>query len=251
MNRRDFTQGLFGTILSFSLLETIIIQDAFAQPVKPIINHWVKELQEMSLDLKTRQITPLTWQAKIKELYNRVNLEDLLKFIDFQKLTQDFPLADLGVKTRVPSFPQLAGLPSKLAFHKKIFGMRKNRAIIPHGHKNMVSCHLVLKGSLHVRHYDKVEEEMEHLIIRPSIDTIGHVGSHSSISDDENNVHWMIALSEPVYTFDVIITDLGKEAFDIHNIDIDQAENISGNLLRAPKLDVDSALKKYGKVNHH
>lgn len=251
MNRRNFTQNLMGTVLSFSLLETLICHDALAKPIKPITDHWAKRLQEMCLDLKTRQISPSVWQSKIKELFNQVDLSELLQFIDFPKLSHNLSLPDLRVNTHYVPFPQLAGLPPNLAFYKKIFGMRKDRAVIPHGHKNMASCHLVLQGSLRVRHYEKLEEEKDHLIIRPSIDTIGEIGSHSSISDEENNVHWLVAQTNTAFTFDVIVTEIGQKAIEIHNIDIYKAERINNNYLRAPKLEVETALKKYGKTSHH
>jgi hypothetical protein len=49
-------------------------------------------------------------------------------------------------------FPKLQDLPPQYAFHKKIFGIKKGRAIIPHGHKNMVSAHLIIKGEFELKH---------------------------------------------------------------------------------------------------
>ena len=81
--------------------------------------------------------------------------------------------------------------------------MRRDRAIIPHGHKNMVSCHYVLKGEFRLKQYDKVDETDNHMIIAPTIDEVARVGSHSSISDEKNNVHWLRATTETAFTFDV------------------------------------------------
>lgn len=142
-------------------------------------------------------------------------------------------------------------VPEKLAFHSKIFGMKRDRAIIPHGHHNMVSCHYVLQGELWLRHYDKIEEDGTHMIIEPTIDERAPVGSHSSISDEKNNIHWLRATTETAFTYDVLLVDLNGQKWDIDNIDPHSAEKIAGGRLRARKLGLDEALQKYGHEAHH
>ncbi len=251
MNRREFAKSLLGTIASYSLLETLFTRDAFAGTVKPVTDHWVRDLNAMSLDLRSARIAPALWQAKVKELYDRIEPAELLAAIDFDKLTARFDFPDLGVNTRPVQFPRLDGIPEDLAFYGKVFGMRRDRAIIPHGHKNMVSCHYVLKGEFLLKQYDKVDETDSHMIIVPTIDEVARAGSHSSISDEKNNVHWLRATTETAFTFDVLVLDLKGKSADIENIDPYDAEKISGNLLRVKKLHVDEALHKYGHDTHH
>ena len=129
--------------------------------------------------------------------------------------------------------------------------MKRDRAIIPHGHSNMASAHLVLKGEMKLRHYDKLARDKNHLIIKPSIDKTVMTGDFSSISDEKDNIHWFIANSETAFTFDVIMLNLNESVYDIHNIDIYAKEKLSDNQLRVPILDVETALKKYGKESHH
>lgn len=251
MNRRELIKSLLGTVASYSLLETLFTHDAFAGAVKPVTDSWVRDLNTMSLDLKSGRIAPTLWQAKVKELYDRIEPAELLAAIDFDKLTAHFDYPDLGVNTRQVRFPRLAGLPEDLAFYSKVFGMRRDRAIIPHGHRNMVSCHYVLKGELLLKQYDKVDETDTHMVIAPTIDEVAHTGSHSSISDEKDNVHWLRATTETAFTFDVLVLDLKGKPADVDNIDPDGAEKISGNLLRVRKLGVDEALRKYGHETHH
>lgn len=50
------------------------------------------------------------------------------------------------------------------------------------------------------------------------------------------------------------MTDLDPQfgkSYEIDNIDPHSAEKLSGNLLRMRKLEVEEALKKYGKEMHH
>lgn len=115
----------------------------------------------------------------------------------------------------------------------------------------MASCHLILKGEMHLRQYEKIAQEDKYLIISPSVDEIVQAGHSSSISDDSGNVHWFIANSGPAFTFDVIMADLNEQSYDIHNLDMDAKQNLFNGNLRVPILDVDTALKKYGKEIHH
>ncbi|HYG61610.1 MAG TPA: hypothetical protein VEL74_03440 [Thermoanaerobaculia bacterium] len=251
MNRRELLKSLAGSVASYALFRTVFTRDAFAAAVQPVTSSWLKGLHEMSLDLKTGTITPGQWQARIQELFNRVDAAELIAAIDFGKLTQGFEYPDQGVNTKWVKFPKLAGLPADLAFYSKIFGMKRDRAIIPHGHRNMVSCHYVLQGELRLRHYDKVEEDGTHMVIEPTVDQAAPVGSHSSISDERNNIHWLRAATETAFTYDVLIVDLQGKKWEVDNIDPHGAEKIAGGRLRVRKLGLDEALRKYGHEAHH
>lgn len=254
ITRREFIAQSFGTACSYFFLETMFSHELFARPLQPLMAHWAKELNTICQDLRTHALSLVHWQERIEALLNRVEIGEMLRFIDFDKLTRGFEFPDLGVNTKPVAFPKLEGLPRNLAFHKKIFGVQQGRTIIPHGHKNMVSAHLVLKGEFELRHYDKLEEEGEHMIITPTIERIAAVGSSSSISDEKNNIHWFITRSPHAFTFDVIMTDIDPQfgkSYEIDNIDPYSAEKLSGNLLRVRKLEVEEALKKYGKEMHH
>jgi len=209
------------------------------------------QLNEYCADLKKQTISPIEWQNNLAALYRQVELSDLLELIDFENLIKRFKYPDLGVNTKTVQFPKLEGLPEEMVFVKKIFGMQKGRAIIPHGHSNMVSSHLVIKGEMHLRQYEKVREEKDHLVISPTIDKNCKLWESSSISDAQNNVHWFVANSETAFTFDVIVLDLKEKPYDIHNIDIYEKQDLSDGMMRIPLLDVNTALKKYGKKTHH
>lgn len=262
INRRQFSKKLFGTAISVFLLETLFgctdgpdrnfsgTNKIVAPTAARELNHWALDLQVYCGDLRAGKLTPAEWQGQLDRLFSRIELDDLLELIDFERLQANLELPDLGVSTKTVRFPRIEGLPSETAFHKKVFGMRRGRAIIPHGHSNMASGHMVLRGQLHLRQYDKVRIEDGAMEIMPRIsETIGR-GKFSSISDDRNNVHWFVAVSGPAYTFDVIMLDLGGFKYDIHNLDMDLARKTSNGALRVPLMPVAGALKKYGKTHH-
>ncbi len=263
ISRRDFGKRFFITALSVSILETLFTgcsseknlaiaetNNVIQPKATQILNHWSVELNVFCNDLKTDKISQTAWQEQIEKLFGRIDLNDLLKFIDFEKLTEKFEYPDLGVNTKTVKFPKIKDLPGETVFLKKIFGMKKGRAIIPHGHSNMASAHLVLQGDFSLRHYEKIEKEKEYLIIKPTIERSIKIGDFSSISDEKDNVHWFIADSETAFTYDVIMLDLKGEKYDIHNLDIAASEKLSGGILKAKIINVEEGLKKYGKEHH-
>jgi hypothetical protein len=249
MHRREFTKGLLATITSVAFLDTLFAQQLLASPVKPIVDAWLKDVHTMCSDLRAAKLSPLQWQAQIDRLHHRLPLEELLKLIDFDKAVEAFEYPDLGVVTANPQLPKVEGV-EKYSFIGRIFGMQQERAIIPHGHKNMTSCHRVLKGSFLLRQYDRIEDDGEHMVIRQTIEEKAFPGSFSSISDDKNNIHWLVAETPRAFTFDVIVADYNDQPTEIDNIDIYEAKKTAAGDLRVKKLRVQEALQKYGKTHH-
>jgi thiol-disulfide isomerase/thioredoxin len=250
VDRRTFSKEILNTVTSFALIDSLLAFNAVGKNLKPITDLWAKQLNEYCSDLKSEAITTIQWQKKVEELYTQVELKEILKFIDFENLRKGIEYPDLGVATKTVKFPKLVGLPEKTVFGKKIFGMKKGRAIIPHGHSNMASAHIILHGEMHLWHYDKIGENELNLFIKPTVDRTAKVGESSSISDEKDNIHWFIANTATAFTFDVIIQDLHHKAYDIHNLDMQKAEKSKNGILKVPIIDVETALKKYGKQHH-
>jgi len=143
MKRREFSKNMVYSVLSYSLMNSLITTKAIGNKINPITDKWVSHLNEYCLDLKKNSITIQEWRNLISQLYQKVELNEILEIINFEQLKKGFQFPDLGVNTKPVKFPKLKGLPAKTVFIKKIFGMKKERAIIPHGHSNMVSAHLI------------------------------------------------------------------------------------------------------------
>lgn len=245
MERRDF----LNLVVGWATLDTVLRQGLLAQSARAEVQQWLQEVSQLCRDLKMERLRPRQWQEHIDRLHRRLGVADLLNLVDFDNQVRHFHYPDLGVITADPALPRLQGA-ERYPFVARIFGMQRDRAIIPHGHKNMVSCHRVLKGEFELRQYDRLEDRADALLIRQTVEEKATVGSFSSISEEKDNVHWLIARSPRAFTFDILVTDLlGLEA-EIDNIDIAAARKVGADLLLAPKIDVDRALRKYGKSHH-
>ena len=208
------------------------------------VNEWSKRLNTYCRDLKKGTLSAKEWQVHLEDLFSKVALKDIIKATDFAKLSGALDLPDLGVSTvRVD-----VGEGKNVTAVSKLFGMREGRAVIPHGHSNMASAHFVLEGEALLRQYDKIGESKEELRIKKTVERVASPGDISSISDERDNVHWFIAKSGPMYTLDTIVLDLNSSRYEIHNIDIDRGVQ-KGDEILVPKMEVQRALAKYGKVD--
>lgn len=253
-SRRKFCSDLLGTITTWSLLDVLSRGALLAGPVGAVVDRWVRDLHAVCRDLKREGIPQTAWQDRVEELTARVPLQDLLAAIDFERLRRDFTFPEDRANTRAAPLPRPDGIPDELAFHSKIFGLRRDTAIVPHGHENMASMHVVLKGAFALRHFHKVEQREEAILARPTIDRVGRPGDASTISDERDNIHWFRALEDGSFTLDVIVLDLDPERgfpYRMLFVDPDRAEAAGDGLLRLPRIGAREAIDRYGRLHHH
>ena len=89
--------------------------------------------------------------------------------------------------------------------------MRKGRSVVPHGHDNMCTGFIILRGDFAGKHYDRVEDHEDHYLIKPTIDRLFKPGECSTISDHKDNVHWFKAESDTAFIFNVHILGYNPE----------------------------------------
>jgi hypothetical protein len=245
--RRDFHARLLGSLVTFGLVETLWSRDLFADAVRPTIHKWLQELVEMTKDLRDRKLTDLEFQTKMEDLYKRVDLKALCSLVKLDEIEKK-KLPENGASNVGIDLGKVEGLPTSLGFGKQIFGCAEGRSIVPHGHANMCTGFIVLKGKWHGRHYDKVETHADHYLIKPTIDREFGPGELSTISDHKDNVHWFQATSDVGYIFNVHVIGYDpeiKEAGGRLYLD-PEGEKVSGGLVRAKKMSSSECHKKYG-----
>ncbi len=248
VSRRMFNKQALGSMLTYSLLETLCQHDAFADEVRPITIKWLGDLNQLGLDAKQQRISQVAWQEKTEELFKQVELQELLKLIDFDRLTKNIKMVDNGARSLRFKFPEVEGLPKQYVFGKQIFALKKDRSVVPHGHNNMATAFLILKGELHGRHYDRLEDQKEHFIIKPTIDRKFSRGEYSTVSDYRDNVHWFKTITGPAFIFNIHVLNVRPGSkLPTGRVYLDpDGEQLKNGLIRARKLGYKQAHKLYG-----
>ena len=247
-SRREFHAKLIGSAISFALIETLWARDLFADGAKPAIGKWLAELAEMTKDLRGEKLTDLQFQKKMEDLYRRVDLKELCALVKLDEIEKAKKLPDSGAANVGFDLSKVEGLPASVGFGKQIFGCKKGRSIVPHGHANMCTGFIVLKGTWHGRHYDRLETKADHYVIKPTIDRTFGPGELSTISDHKDNVHWFKSGSDAGYIFNVHVIGYDKtikEASGRLYLDV-EGEKLAGGLIKAPKMTSAECHKKFG-----
>ena len=247
-SRRAFNAQLVGSAITFSLIETLWARDLFADSAKPTIQKWMGELVEITKDLKGQKLTDVQFQTKMEDLYKRVDLADLCTLIKLDDVEKKTKLPDNGAANVGFDLSKVEGLPGEVGFGKQIFGCKKGRSIVPHGHANMCTGFIVLKGKWHGRHYDRVETNKDHYVIRPTIDRTFGPGELSTISDHKDNIHWFESTSDTAFIFNVHVIGYDKTIKETSGrLYLDPAgEKLAGGLVKALKMTSAECHKKYG-----
>jgi len=247
LTRRQFGQQTLGSLLTYSLLQTLYGRDAFGNEMKVLAAKWLKDLNELSQDVKGKKLPQVEWQHKVDALFGQVNLTDTLKFIDFEKLTANLKYKDQGELSLKAKLPAVEGLPTDLVFGHQVFALAKDRSVVPHGHNNMATAFLILKGDFRGRHYDRLEDDGQHIIIRPTIDRAFTTGEHSTVSDYKDNVHWFTATSEQAFIFNIHINNVDPDKKNSGRVYLDpNGEKLSDNRIRARRVTSGEVYKLYG-----
>lgn len=247
LSRRAFGEGALGSLLAYTLLDTLAAGDAFGDDVKPLAAQWLKDLNDLGASVKSHSITQLQWQEKVGELLARVDLPDLLEALDMERLMATVKFRERGERSLRPRLPQVEGMPIKYVFGHQVFALGKDRSVPPHGHHNMATLFLVLKGKFHGRHYDRLKEEQDHMIVRPTIDRRFGPGEYSTVSEYKDNVHWFKTLSETGFIFNIHLLQIDPELRRSGRTYIDpDGEQLGDGTIRAERLSSSEALKRYG-----
>src|SRR5688572_24673622 len=132
MNRREFT----GSVLAYGLIQMLWARDLFAADVKPIVGQWFKDLNALGQDLKGQKLKDVEFQARMEDLYKKVDLAELVQFIDLDRIAEKVKPPANGALSANFDLSKVEGLKT-LVFGKQIFCLKKDRAVVPHGHSNM------------------------------------------------------------------------------------------------------------------
>lgn len=248
ISRREFTGDSIKTLLAIALVDQLAQADLLAGPGHAVAAKWLQQVNEVGQDLRDQKLQQLEWQKQVQALFENVEMNRFLKFIDFNKLQSGVKWKDNGARSLRFKYPELKGVPRKLVFGQQIFALKKGRSVVPHGHNNMATAFLILKGDFHGQHWDRVEDEKDHIIIKPTIDERFGAGGVSTVSDFKDNVHWFKALEDKSFIFNIHLLGIDpKSKQRTGRVYVDpNGKEIAGGLIRAARLNSKEAHRLYG-----
>ena len=167
LSRRTFTRNMLGSLLTFSLVKCLDEVEVLGYQVKPIVRKWLIDMESVTQQLRQGQVKTTAWQSQIESLLSRIDLADLLSAIDFDRLAKTAVYPEDHESVEDVDFSRNKGLPEELSFAPYFYGLKKGTAIVPHGHRNMTSMHMMLKGQAHCWQFERVADEAQYLTIRP------------------------------------------------------------------------------------
>src|SRR5262245_24986388 len=246
--RRTFQQQLLGSLMTYGLIETLFQRDLLADVVKPVIHKWMLDLNDLCQSLKDHKLKDVDFQAKLEELYRKVDLTELLNLLELERISKTVKLPERGAANLGIDLSKVEGLPKRLVMGKQIFAMRKDRSVVPHGHDNMCTGFIILRGDFVGRHYDRVEDNKDHYLIKPTIDRTFKPGECSTVSDHKDNVHWFKAETDAAAIFNIHVQGYNAEnpktAARVY-VDPD-GQKVAGGLIVAKKITSAECHRKYG-----
>jgi len=246
--RRHFNQKLLGSLMTYGLIETLFDRRLFADSVQPLIQKWMIELHDLCQDVKNHKLQDTIFQTKLEELYKRVDLSELLKLVDLDQVARKVKLPERGAANLGVDLSKVEGLPRQLVMGKQIFAMKQGRSIVPHGHDNMCTGFIILQGNFIGKHYDRVEDNKDHYLLKPTIDRLFKPGDCSTVSDHKDNVHWFKADSATGFVFNVHVMGYNAEnPKSASRVYVDPiGEKVAGGLIKAMKISSSECHKRYG-----
>ncbi|HLT34997.1 MAG TPA: hypothetical protein VK034_01900 [Enhygromyxa sp.] len=239
-----------GRAAALCMPSLLVGRTPIADAAGPSVAETLADLEALSQRLVTGRIDADGWQTEVEAIFARTSASELLAAItlDWKALHEQTRRAGQITHPLDPS--ELHGCPATPSFRRKLFSFSRDRAILPHAHRNIVSAFVVLAGSFRGRHFDRVREQSDALIIRPTDDRSFQPGDAAAISDQRDNVHWFTALDDQALLFNVSVTipeplrGPGPKSTGRVYLDPD-GERLEDDLIRAPRASLSQLRAKY------
>jgi hypothetical protein len=208
---------------------------------------WIADQDELARMLAAGRITGPAWCDEVDRLGRRVDLEALMATVQRSDLRRAALSSANDPSKRYVKFLDEDGSPRSLAYGAALFDFQPHNVITPHGHKHMVSAHMVVAGRFRVRNFDRIRDEENAMVIRPTRDYVARLGDVSTMCSARDNIHWFVPQEGPATTFDIVISDLdpGQPSYDIKAIDPMRGRRLADGTIAAPIIGFEEASLRY------
>jgi hypothetical protein len=207
---------------------------------------WIDRQDELARGMRAGAISPLAWHDEVNRLASEVDVAQLLAEAGRSQTLAGEPFMRDPVKRSV-HFLDDEGQPRRLNYAAATFSFGQENVITPHAHEHMASAHMVIRGKVRIRTFDRVESRADALVIRPTADHIGEVGSAAAMTSTKDNIHWFAPATPAAMTFDVIVDglDKGEKDYVIQPVDPLGGDHRADGTIVAPILSFEASMQRY------
>lgn len=234
---------------AFAVAALLDATSALAKPARRGAGpaRWVDRQQEMALAMAAGEMAPLSWMREVEALAAEVDLAELMALVNRSRITAASGPYHNDPRKRFVRFVDESGAPRQLAFGAALFDFEPHNVITPHGHRHMASAHLVVDGRFRVRNYDRLGDEGQAIVIRPTRDYVAGVGAVSTMTSARDNIHWFVPQGGRATTFDVVLSGLdpGEADYEIRAVDPLGGRLLQDGSIVAPIMDFAASSARY------
>jgi hypothetical protein len=247
--RRVFLHATLAGMACVSLISRTLasstIQQTIAQPALP----WLREIAAATRGVRDVTLSQAEWQRATAVLFERIPLQDILAAVDFESSSR---------QPRPPRRPRRHHRPPP-ARHRRAAALAtlrsaafrhaekpRHRAARPRQHDVGAPRGARPDTRAPLRPHRRGAEA---IWLRPTIDQLSCPGDGTTVSDDHDNVHWLVARTPTAWTLDFIAVDLDRSRKTRCGdfVDVHAASPTADGSLRAPRLDFAGAIARYGR----
>jgi len=245
LTRRGLLTAAFPAFLTYALLGEAARAATRSGKGEP--RAWIDQQQELAEALAAGQVTPLTWCQEVETLARQVDIAELLTVARLSADDTARPGGANDPQKRVVRFVDATGRQQRLTYGAALFAFQPDNVITPHAHRNMVSAHLVVDGTLRIRTYDRVRDEKDGIVIKPTEDFVAGVGRVTTMCAERHNVHWFVPQGGPAMTLDVVIDGLSGigKPYEITALDPLGGKMLQDGSILAQTMSFEAAAAKY------
>lgn len=241
----DRREALLSFLTTFTLVA--LAREARAAVSGGSARRWIDGQQDIAEGLAKGLLTGRQWALEVERLAAEIDLAELMAAIDRAQIRSAGAPFHNDPQKRFVRFLDERGVPRRLAYGAALFDFAPHNLVTPHGHRHMVSAHLVVAGRFRVRNFDRLADEPGAMRLRPTRDYVAGPGQVSTMCAERDNIHWFVPQGGPARTFDVVVSGLdpGQPDHVVEAVDPVRARRAGDGSLVAPIIDFESSSRLY------